>query len=226
MMAAYWRSKAERTAEAVVRRFWCGKRRLIADTAAKDRFSEHAQCLALLADVLAGDKAEAAFAGLLSEKDLARTTVYFSHYLFAAYLKFGRADVFLKRLDLWRDYANAGLKTPLEAPGRRARSDCHAWGAHPLYHLVTGVAGIRPDADGYAKVLVAPQPGGLGYVKAVAPTPKGMVGVDLSFDGGFASGRVSLPSGMEGTFVWDGVRIMLASGVNTISMPSGPEKRR
>ena len=225
-MAAYWRSKAQRTAESIVRRFWCGKRGMVADTVAKDRFSEHAQCLALLADVLAGDKAEAAFAGLLSGKDLARTTVYFSHYLFDTYMKFGRADLFLKRLDLWRDYVKTGLKTPLEAPGRRARSDCHAWGSHPLYHLVTGVAGIRPDADGYAKVLVAPQPGGLGYVKAAAPTPKGRVDVDLSFDGGKVQGLVTLPSGMEGAFMWKGSRKMLASGDNRISMPSNLEKRR
>ena len=222
-LAAHWAGKARRTGEAIVRRFWSDGRGMLADTAAKDRFSEHAQRLALLTGILPGDKAAAAFRGLLEADDLARTTVYFSHYLFETYLKFGRADLFLKRLDLWRGYVAQGLKTPLEAPGARARSDCHAWGAHPLYHLVTGVAGVRPAADGYARVLVAPQPGGLNFVNAVAPTPKGLVRVDLKFADTAVAGAVVLPPGLEGDFVWRGARHPLTSGRNEIGAPA--EKR-
>ena len=221
--AACWRAKAERTAQAIVRRFWSAERGMLADTAAKDKFSEHAQCLALLADVLPPEKASAAFKGLLEAPDLARTTVYFSHYLFDTYLKFGRADLFLKRLDLWRGYVKDGLRTPLEAPGVRARSDCHAWGAHPLYHLVTGVAGVKPAADGYAKVLVAPQPGGLKVVKAAAPTPKGVVYVDLAFADGKATGSVVLPPGLEGTFEWRGAKTSLRPGMNEFRDPDAKE---
>lgn len=219
-MAAYWSAKAHRTGEAVVRHFWSEERGMLADTVRKDCFSEHAQCLALLADILPKDKAEAAFKGLLEAADLARTTVYFSHYLFETYLKFGRADLFLKRLDLWRGYVKDGLKTPLEAPGVRARSDCHAWGAHPLYHLITGVAGVRPAADGCAKVLVAPQPGGLKSIKATAPTPKGNVYVDLRFNDGRATGTVVLPPGLTGEFEWKGVRTPLKSGMNEFTDPN------
>ncbi len=218
-LADHWRAKAGRTGAAIVRRFWSEARGMLADTTAKDRFSEHAQCLALLTDILPADRAAAAFRGLLEAPDLARTTVYFSHYLFDAYLKFGRADLFLKRLDLWRGYVKDGLRTPLEAPGWRGRSDCHAWGAHPLYHLVTGVAGVRPAADGYAKVLVAPQPGGLGIVKTVAPTPRGLVYVDLAFTNGTAKGSVVLPPGLTGDFEWKGVRLPLRSGMNELPDP-------
>ena len=125
--------------------------------------------------------------------DLARTTVYFSHYLFDVYVKYGHADRFLKRLDLWRGYVKTGLKTPLEAPGVRARSDCHAWGSHPIYHLLTGVAGIKPAANGFASVRIAPQPGGLGRISARVPTPRGMVSVALRFEGDVPSGTVTLP---------------------------------
>lgn len=215
-MAAYWREKAGRTGAAVVRLFWCEDRGLLADTRTKDRFSEHAQCLALLADILPREQAARAFRGLTEDSDLARTTVYFSHYLFDTYLKFGRADLFLKRLDLWRGFVKDGLRTPLEAPGWRGRSDCHAWGAHPLYHFVTGVAGVKPAADGYGKVLVAPQPGGLKFVKATAPTPKGLVYVDLSFADGKATGSVVLPPGLTGMFEWQGRRIPLQPGMNKL----------
>jgi len=218
--AVCWRDKADRTGAAIVRRFWSEERGLLADTVAKDRFSEHAQCLALLAEILSPEKAARAFKGLAEAPGLAHTTVYFSHYLFDAYLKFGRADLFLKRLDLWRGYVKDGLKTPLEAPGVRARSDCHAWGAHPLYHLVTGVAGVKPAADGYGRVLVAPQPGALKCVKAAAPTPKGIVCVDFVFSGTNVTGSVVLPPGLAGDFEWQGVRRPLKPGMNELPGPS------
>ena len=215
-IAAVWDRKADALAAAVVRTFWSDARGMIADTRRKDVFSEHAQCLALLADVLPPDRAARAFEGLLSAPDLARTTVYFSHYLFETFFKFGRADLFLKRLDLWREFVRDGMKTPLEAPGWRGRSDCHAWGAHPLYHFQTGIAGIRPAADGFAAVRIAPQPGGLKRVRATMPTPKGEVAVDLRFADGTASGTVALPKGLPGAFEWKGEVRQLKEGVNAL----------
>lgn len=99
----------------------------------------------------------------------------------------------------------------LAARGRRhadalaaaiARSDCHAWGSHPAYHLLTGVAGIRPDAAGFARVRVAPQPGGLRRIEAGVPSPRGLVRADLRFDGGRVAGTVTLPEGLPGVFAW------------------------
>ncbi len=215
-MGVYWQAKAEAVAWAVVAAFWDDARGLVADTRAKDCFSEHAQCLALLADVLPADRAARAFDGLVREKGLAPATVYFSHYLFETYFTFGRPDLFLKRLDLWRGFVRDGLKTPPEAPGRRGRSDCHAWGAHPLYHLQTGLAGIRPDADGFARVRIAPQPGPLTFIRATMPSPKGDISVDLTFADGAAAGTVTLPPGLTGVFVWKGVETPLKAGTNAL----------
>ncbi len=215
-MAAYWRGKKKALAEATLRKFWCERRGLVADTSGQDRFSEHSQCLALLSDILPQDKESRVLKGLLEDADLARTTVYFSHYLFDVLMKYGRSDLFLKRLDLWRGYVKTGLKTPLESPGERARSDCHAWGSHPIYHLLTGVAGITPAADGFAAVRVAPQPAGLKWIKAAMPTPRGMVSIDLRFEGGKASGTVVIPEGLPATFAWKGAEHPLKPGANDI----------
>ncbi len=215
-MGDFWQTKAEAVARAVVAAFWDETHGLVADTRTKDRFSEHAQCLAFLADALPSGLAERAFAGLVAAKNLAPVTVYFSHYLFETYFKFGRADLFLKRLDLWRSFVRDGLKTPMEAPGLRGRSDCHAWGAHPLYHLQTGIAGIRPDADGFGRVCVAPQPGGLKFVKATMPVKDGQVSVDLHFAGDQVSGTVRLPLGLSGRFCWRGKTSELKGGENVL----------
>ncbi len=216
MMADYWRARKKALADAVLVKFWDDRRGMVADTAAHDRFSEHAQCLALLSDVLPPDRAARALDGLLTSPDLARTTVYFSHYLFDVYVKYGHADRLLKRLDLWRDYVRTGLRTPLEAPGVRTRSDCHAWGSHPIYHLLTGVAGIKPASNGFASVRIAPQPGRLKRVSARMPTPKGMVSLALRFEGDAPIGTVTLPEGLPGTFVWKGASRPLHVGENII----------
>ena len=138
------------------------------------------------------------------------------------YVKYGHTDRFLKRLDLWRDYVRTGLRTPLEAPEggkngqREARSDCHAWGSHPIFWLQSGTAGVRPAAPFFGKVRVAPQPGALKTVKAKVPHPKGFVEVDLRFADGAASGTVTLPDGVDGEFTFGGRTLALVPGENRV----------
>ncbi len=217
-LAAHWLEKAEKLKPAIVKAFFDEKRGLFASDAGHKSFAEHAQCLALLTDVFEGARAKALFDKLITDKDICRTTVYFSYYLFETYFKFGRADLFLKRLDLWKGYVKLGATTTLESPeypGHDARSDCHAWGAHPLWFLRTGIAGIRSAAPFFEKVCVAPQPGGLKSVKASYPHPSGkMIEVDLTFDGGKARGKVTTP--VSGEFVFGGATIPLKPGVNEI----------
>ena len=222
LQARHWESKAEKLKAKVVERFWCERRGLFADTPAMTDFSEHAQCLALLGDVLPADKAKTCFGHLVSDADLRRTTVYFDFYLFETYFKFGRGDLFLKRLDLWRDYVKKGLTTTQEQPDwadeggvmHESRSDCHAWGAHPIWFMQTGLAGIRSAAPFFAKVRVAPCPGPLAELKARHPHPQGFVEVDLRFADGRASGTVKTP--VAGTFEFGGRTVPLVAGENAI----------
>lgn len=217
-LAAHWREKAERLKPAIVAAFWDEGRGLFASREKRDSFSEHAQCLALLTDVFEGERAQALFDRLATEKDLVRTTVYFSFYLFETYFKFNRSDLFFDRLSLWRDYVTLGATTTLEKPeypGCDSRSDCHAWGAHPLWFLRTGVAGVRSAAPFFEKVCVAPQPGPLKSFKASMPHPSGkQIEVELSFENGKASGRIRTP--VPGTFSYGGVEKTLVPGENGI----------
>ena len=199
--------------------FYDPNRHLFASDLARTLFSEHAQCLALLADVRSADEAKACYRALVTDGDLARCTVYFSHYLFETFFKFGEPERFLKRLDLWRGYVAAGAKTPLERPETAAidsRSDCHAWGSHPIHHLIRNVAGIRPAAPFFARARIAPQPGALKRIKATSPSPKGTIAVDLAFDGDKVSGTVTLPEGLTGEFVWRGRTVELVPGTTEL----------
>ena len=222
LQAQYWEAKREKLNAKIVGTFWCENRGILADTPQMKDFSEHAQCLALLGDVLPADKAKSCFDHLVSDADLKRTTVYFNFYLFETYFKFGRGDLFLKRLDLWRDYVKKGLTTTQESPdwtdaggnAYESRSDCHAWGAHPIWFMQTGLAGIRSAAPFFEKVLVAPCPGGLTELTAKHPHPEGFIEVDLKFKDGKASGTVNTP--VPGTFLFGEKSVELSVGENRI----------
>ncbi len=219
-LATHWQSKQTKLKEAIIKIFWDEKQGMLADNPERNAFSEHSQALAILADALPKDKAERAFKNLIEDEKIARCSVYFSYYLFEAYFKMGRADLFLKRLDMWRDYVRRGVTTLLESPegvngDKDVRSDCHAWGAHPIWFMQTGLAGIKSDAPFFAKVRVAPQPGHLKEIHATHPHPNGWIKVNLTFNGNTATGTVETP--VEGTFEFGGKTIPLKVGVNKIS---------
>ena len=217
LLAQRLRAKAERTAGAVRAKFWDETRGLMADNLAHTEFSEHGQCLALLTDTLTGEQAKRCFKQLLTAPDLKRATIYFSFYLLETWQKFGRGDLIVDRLDFWKDLVKQGLKTPVEMPGD-TRSDCHAWGSHPLFHLHASVAGVRPTSPGFRTVRIAPLPGKLPKIVSRTPHPDGFIALDLAFEGDRCHGIVELPPGITGVFVWRGKEQKLNSATNTISL--------
>jgi hypothetical protein len=87
-------------------------------------------------------------------------------------------DQLFEKLDLWHTLKRDGLKTTIESP-EPTRSDCHAWGAHPLYHYYATIAGIRPAAPGFTEVTIQPQLGTLTELDAILPHPLGEIRVQV-----------------------------------------------
>ena len=225
-LSVYWRGRARRLGSAIRDRFWVGDKSLFASNVAKDKFSEHSQCLALLTDVVTGEEAERCFGALIGTSGLARCTIYYKHYFFETCFKFRRADLFFRNLGFWRDCLDMNFSTIPETPDVNSRSDCHGWGSHPIWHLHTGVAGVKSAAPFYKKVLVEPQPAHLKSIRSSTPTPKGDVKLDLSFYGTKVCGTVALPEGLSGTFRWNGVDAPLSSGRNAIDFWGSAESKR
>jgi hypothetical protein len=132
--------------------------------------------------------------------------------------KFGRGDLILERMGFWKDLVRQGIKTPVESPGDSPRSDCHAWGSHPLFDLQAGVAGIRPASPGFRTVRIAPLPGKSPQIVSRTPHPDDFTTLDLHFAGKHCHGTVKLPSGITGIFVWQNQENKLNSGANTIDL--------
>jgi hypothetical protein len=130
-----------------------------------------------------------------------------------ALLRGGRVQAVLDRFAFWEDLARQGFLTTLEAP-EPSRSDCHGWGAHPLYHCLSGLAGIRPAAAGFAAVRVTPRFGALRRIRAEVPHPRGAVTVDLERDGERLRGTVCTP--VPGDLCWAGAVVPLSAGTTRL----------
>lgn len=206
--AARDRRLADRMAAAVTVAFWDSQRGVYADDLAHQHFSEHAQCFA----ILAGDRQTR-----LDAPDLSRATIYFSHYLFEAARLVGRIDLLFERLDLWSYLKRMGFKTAVESP-EPSRSDCHAWGAHPLYHTFATLLGIRPAGFGFQSVRIEPQLGPMEWGRGTIPHPRGSLSLALKRTEGRFSGIIELPLGVSGTFLNGAQTQKLYPGKNTLGL--------
>ena len=198
-------------------RYWDEGRGLLLDTLGDAAASEHAQMLALLTGLLDAEKTPACLDALRNVETLglARATIYGSFYVLDALYRHGQEDELHRRLEPWRALPDLGFTNTPEQP-EPTRSDAHAWGAHPAWHSLASLAGVRPAAPGFAQVRVAPCPGALTAIACTVKHPRGWVALDLRFADGAASGSVELPSGVSGGFFWRGRRQELHAGSNVI----------
>ena len=218
--AACWKDRADRLAARLKETFMDKTRGILADTVSHDRFSEHAQALAILGGMLTDEERLRAIGALEKRTGLSEASSYFAYYLFRAFAECGRADLIRDRLSVWRDFLDSDARTAYETQFVNAtRSDCHAWSSCPLYFFQTAFAGVTPAAPGFTSVRIAPQPAGLKRISSRTPTPRGIVETDLVFSDGRASGKVVLPSGMTGVFVYGGLTQNLHAGANVVARP-------
>ncbi len=214
-MQLYFKELFEQAKAAIIKAFYEPENHLFADDPEHTCYSRHAQCLALLFDALEGDEARACLDQTIARTDLAEPTIYFSHYLFETLGKFGRGGEIADRMNIWLDQVDLGATTPWETP-EPSRSDCHAWGAHPLFHYYATIAGIRPASPGFKTVRIAPQLGSLPRVEGKMVHPAGFIGFELNNQSGVIHGRITLPEGVTGEFVQNGSVTALQPGENVI----------
>ncbi|KAJ3378953.1 hypothetical protein HDU84_007154 [Entophlyctis sp. JEL0112] len=220
-MAARARRRANVLARHICTHFWDSQRGCFADDLAHRQFSEHAQCIAILSGLLTPKQQEQASTALFDDSDLQRTTIYFAHYLFETFVVLNRPDKFFARLGLWLDLTKNGLCTTVEQP-EPSRSDCHGWGAHPLYHYYTSILGIRPAAFGFAAVRIAPMLGSLEWVEGRMSHPLGEIFVRLETKDEYIRAQISLPDGLPGSFYFNGKMVPLVNGLQTVVLPLEP----
>lgn len=227
--AQRYREAAERATNAVRERCWNAQYGLLADTPAQKRFSQHANILGVWLDVIPPEKQKDVLTRILSLSDagftasgpvppMTKATYYFRFYLARALDHAGMGDDYLRLLQPWRDMMAAGLTTWAEQPDP-TRSDSHAWSAHPNYDLLTIVAGIRPQAPGFAKVSIVPHLGLLKHIDATVPIPGGLIEAKYTATATGVTADIALPAETSGELVWKQKRYTLRPGAQTLTLP-------
>jgi len=228
-VAEKYEKAAARAADAVRKLCWNEKYGLLADTPAQKHFSQHANILGVWLDAILPERQKDVLLNILSKSDsgfsagievpaMTEATYYFRFYLARAVERAGLGDEYLKLMGPWREMVSLGLTTWAESP-EPTRSDSHAWSAHPNFDLLRIVAGIRPGSAGFEKVVIEPHLGALREVKAAMPIPQGMVEVEYRRAANGLEAQVSLPSGLNGEFLWRGRAIALHAGPQTLRLP-------
>jgi alpha-L-rhamnosidase len=209
---ARWRRCAAEIAEACNRAFWSDSLGLYTDEPGGQVTSELVQSLALLSGGCPQARRDRVARGLFAGEARQRSDVHTLHYLFEAARLMRRPDVVFDRLRLWSEMRRNGLRTPIES-AEPTRSDCHAWGSHPLHHFFATLLGVRPGAWGFRQVEIAPLPGPLAQASGRLVHPAGgEIVVDLEQKGGVLRGRVVLPPGLSGTLRLSEGTLSLAAG--------------
>lgn len=168
------RLEAQGLARTCERLLWDARRRALADDVDHTSFSEHGQALPLLTGRLSAPCRARVRQALLSDRKLHQGGLYFSHYILEAMREARATEALVQRLQQWQPFLDAGLKTFPEHD-LAGRSDCHAWSAHPWFHLLTSLAGIRPAGPGFSRIAVTPLLGPLHRLEARIPHPLGLI---------------------------------------------------
>lgn len=214
--AVIYNQKAAQLKAAIQRKYWDPVKQLYADTKEKKSYSQHANSLALLADMVDNADQPALAKKLLTDASLTQCTIYFKYYLHQALAKSGLGDDYIKWLDVYRANIKAGLTTWAEySDVETTRSDCHAWAASPNIEFFRIVLGIDSYAPGFKKIKVEPHLGTITKVSGEIPHPAGKVVADYEFVHGKWKININIPQSTTGILIWKAKTYALRAGGNS-----------
>lgn len=229
-IAERYRTRAAHVRQGLTAKCWNPARNLMAETPEQKGFSQQASILGVLFDVVPKNRQRAVLDNVLAiqpgdtPEGILSASYYFRFYLARALEHAGMGEEYLKSIGPWRDLLAQHFSTWPEVPGN-TRSDSHAWSAHPIYDLLTLVAGIEPASPGFKTVRIAPHLGYLPSLKATYPHPEGAIAVEYARKGKGLDAIITLPAKLSGSFEYGGRSWPLHPGENYIVTDAATTKR-
>lgn len=196
--AAEYRALSNRLNEAIRSTCWSEERQLFRDGPDVEAYSQHTQLWSVLSGLMEGEAAKRLMKQTLGDQSLAQASYPMMHFLFRA---LSAADLYDEVYGLWQPWyemVNLRLTTWAESPVGN-RSDCHAWGALPLYEFPAEVLGVKPGAPGFASIRIEPKPGLLLWTEGTAVTAQGPVQVRWEYAEGMFCIEVKGPANIPAT---------------------------
>ncbi|WP_165822361.1 alpha-L-rhamnosidase C-terminal domain-containing protein [Paenibacillus montanisoli] len=195
---AEYRERAASIRDAVRRSCWSETRGLFRDGPNAEAYSQHAQMWAVLTGTVQGSEAKELTERMLGDAELAKISTAMSYYLFRTLALTGLYEKTFKLWDAWRAQVDLHLTAWVEDPVSE-RSDCHAWGALPLYEFPAELLGIKPLKPGFAEIGIEPMLGPLTWAKGRASTPQGLVYVHWRWEDSRFTIEIDAPAGVPVT---------------------------
>jgi alpha-L-rhamnosidase len=215
--AGHYRSLAQKIKRTVYDHCFDVNKKLLADSPAKEAFSQHANIWSVITDCIPVRDHKSTIEKIINDRSLTATSLYYRFYYTLALKKAGMGNAYLSSLQPWNEMISLGLSTFPETGEPGVRSDCHAWSASPCYDFLATVCGVDAEAPGFASVRIEPNLGNLTNVSAVVPHSKGPIKIAYKkISGGYFVAEIELPGGVNGHFISNGKRVGLKSGRQTI----------
>ncbi len=181
-------AKADAVHAAFNAAFFDAARGIYIDGVGAAHASLHANMFPLAFDLVPTER-RAGVAAFVESRGMA-CSVYGAQYLLDALYLNGNSDTALSLMTNrgprgWWHMIESGSTMTWEAWNAQAKPNLtwnHAWGAAPGNIIARHVLGVRPLEPGYTRILIAPQPGSLHWMKGKVPTPRGPVSVAWNAD--------------------------------------------
>ncbi|HZG56210.1 amylo-alpha-1,6-glucosidase [Paenibacillus sp.] len=197
--AASYGALAKETAAKTLRLFWDDEKggllhhRVNGET--MPTLTKHASMFAMTYGYLSPERRESVVRNVMLNPDVPIIrTPYMRFHELAALCESGAHDVVRQELlSYWGGMIELGATTfweeydpSLEGDAhygmygvKFGKSLCHAWGAGPVYLMGKYFLGVAPTSPGYATYRIAPNLGGLEWMKGKVPTGAGDVSVEM-----------------------------------------------
>jgi hypothetical protein len=182
-LADEYENKANQIKKLVDGLCWSQSAGMYREGPAYEEYTQHAQIWAVLTGLAAGKRAAEIMKNAVSASGVLKCSFAMQFYLFRALDKAGLYHETEALWQNWKDLLDLHMTTIFEAPAM-PRSDCHAWGALPLYEFTTRFLGVRPMAAGWEEILIEPKAFFIKHVEGKVYTPKGDVAVRCDMQDG------------------------------------------
>ncbi|HSI08705.1 MAG TPA: alpha-L-rhamnosidase N-terminal domain-containing protein [Rariglobus sp.] len=182
--------------------------------------SIHAQTLAMIAGFQSKQNAQRIRDVLLpfirqETKPAIYPSCYWITYVFEALTTAGHgAEVIRFIREKWTPMAEYGTTWELFEPRVGDESFSHAWSAHPLFHLMQTIGGIRQSASKWTEIIYEPVFEG-ELNKTVVPTPHGKIRSVWKRSGAQIKVTLTLPKGVSATIRLPGQKQTVVRGASS-----------
>jgi len=131
-----------------------------------------------------------------TDRLVVRAQPFFRYVVHDALVAAGRGDLIVSQLRDWQWLLDRCRTSWSETWYGGTTS--HGWSSTPTRDLVQYVAGVRPDAPGFARAHIEPNLGDLDRVEVVTPTPYGQIRIEVD------AGAVAVVTPVPARIVIDG----------------------